>query len=204
MKISDGETKHMIEGEEEICRARIFRLVNRNASYTTSRGSGVRQLEFAERAPGVRAIIIRNDEILMIREFRIEHETWDYRLPGGKVYDRLPDYLAAKHTCTIERDAELAVKRELREEVGIQPQEVKFLHKSVAGATVIWDLLYYEVSSFEICDEGASPEDDELIQMIWQSRDQVRDLCLTGAVMEDRTAAVLLRYLYSHARPSGN
>lgn len=48
--------------------------------------------EKARRAPGVRLIIVKEDKILLTREYRDEIKSFDYRLPGGKVFDKLSDY----------------------------------------------------------------------------------------------------------------
>jgi len=49
-------------------------------------------LEFARRSPGTRLIIEKGDKIILSREFRHELGSYDYRLPGGKVYDSLDEY----------------------------------------------------------------------------------------------------------------
>jgi len=48
--------------------------------------------ETARRAPGVRLIIVRDGQMLITREFRNELDDYDYRLPGGKVFDTLDEY----------------------------------------------------------------------------------------------------------------
>ena len=55
-----------------------------------------RVFELARRAPGVRLIICdrQNKTILLTKEFRQELDGWDYRLPGGKVFDSLDEYEA--------------------------------------------------------------------------------------------------------------
>lgn len=50
-----------------------------------------RVFEVARRAPGVRVIVhdAKEQKVLLTREFRRELDAWDYRLPGGKVFDTL-------------------------------------------------------------------------------------------------------------------
>jgi len=38
--------------------------------------------------------------------------------------------------------------KEAREEVGVEVKDISFLHKSVCGATVVWDLYYFVVKDF--------------------------------------------------------
>lgn len=79
---------------------------------------GNKIFEIARRSPGVRALIIKSNKILLSREYRTEINDYDYRLPGGKVFDTLQEY--RKH---INEDlteyAMLAVKNEVSQEVGL-------------------------------------------------------------------------------------
>src|SRR5690348_11852646 len=51
-------------------------------------------LEVDRRAAGVRIIIPNKEDgkILLTREFRRELNNWDWRLPGGKVFDSLEEF----------------------------------------------------------------------------------------------------------------
>ncbi len=42
--------------------------------------------ETAVRSPGVRLIIVKDNQMLITKEFRGELDDYDYRLPGGKVF----------------------------------------------------------------------------------------------------------------------
>lgn len=53
---------------------------------------GTRTFEIARRSPGVRALIVRDGKILLSREYRTEVDEYDFRLPGGKVFDTLSEY----------------------------------------------------------------------------------------------------------------
>src|SRR4030043_137438 len=59
---------------------------------------GSREFEFEKvrRPPGVRLIIkSTSGKILLTREFRNETGNWDFRLPGGKVFDSIVEYDSA-------------------------------------------------------------------------------------------------------------
>lgn len=106
-----------------------------------------RVFEVARRAPGVRLIIVSREagRILLTREFRRELDDWDYRLPGGKVFDTLDDYEA--HRNSGEDILEAAVRKakgEGAEEAGVEIEEVELFKKSTLGATVEWDLYVFE------------------------------------------------------------
>jgi hypothetical protein len=53
-----------------------------------------RIFEVARRTPGVRLIIpdYATEKILLTKEFRRELNDFDYRLPGGKVFDTLDEF----------------------------------------------------------------------------------------------------------------
>ncbi len=148
--------------------------------------------EIARRPPGVRVILRQNGKILLIREYRTEHGGWDWRLPGGKVFDTLSEYKKIPQK-EILKHALLAAKKELLEETGLMAKKVRHLCSTKAGATVEWDMHYFEACEFER--SKASPECGEIIRPAWKSIGQVKKMCLAGSIREDRTAGVLLRYL---------
>ena len=157
-------------------------------------GGATKTFEFARRSPGTRLIIPQEATILLTREFRHEVGGYDYRLPGGKVYDSLDEYNEALAAgVDINESAKKAAVKEAREEVGVAVKDISFFHKSVCGATVVWDLFYFVVNDFT---EGAQElEHGEDITFAFYSREKVKEMCLDGSVSEERSALVLLRYL---------
>jgi ADP-ribose pyrophosphatase len=160
------------------------------------------EIEFAERSPGVRGIVTDGENILLTREWREEAGGWDYRLPGGKVFDTLEEFRAGRDDDAVLIEAcRRAASRELQEEanLAIVDEDFKPIHVSVAGATIVWDLHYFVAridravasSKAELTHEG------ELIERHWISTARVLDLLIEGAIGEERSAAVLFRLLLS-------
>ncbi len=156
----------------------------------------VKTFEFARRSPGVRLIISKGDTILLSKEFRHEINGYDYRLPGGKVYDSLSEYNEAlKLDVDIIEAAKKAAIKEAREEAGVEVRDITFLHKSICGATVVWDLFYFVVNDFSQSVQHLEAGENITIQPF--STDEVKKMCLDGRIGEERSALVLLRYLDS-------
>jgi SAM-dependent methyltransferase len=151
--------------------------------------------ERAVRSPGVRLIIRTNDnKFVLSKEHRNELGSEDYRLPGGKVFDTLDEYLEFLSSGKdIEEAAKNAAIKEASEEVGvIKPKQVKLVYKSVAGSTVKWDLYVFEVFDFEIADQNL--KDSEVIEPVILSPSNVLGLINSANFNEDRMVPVLLRY----------
>lgn len=145
------------------------------------------------RPPGIRALIIdkKKKKILLSHEFRYELNTFDFRLPGGKVFDSLADYKASLKRGDVLENVEKTVPKEVLEEVGIIVNKQNLLKISKDGAGVIWDLYYYEISS-----DGPQLEENEIVDgFVWKSYDEIITLCQTKQIHEDRTVAVLLTYI---------
>ncbi len=107
-------------------------------------------LEFARRSPGTRLIIEKEGKIILSKEFRHELGSYDYRLPGGKVYDTLDEYnIALEQNIDISESAKAGAIKEAREDVGVDAHNISFLHKSICGATVVWDLYYFVIKDFK-------------------------------------------------------
>lgn len=158
------------------------------------------RFESARRAPGVRLIIVDKaaKKIILTKEFRTELRDYDYRLPGGKVFDKLKDY---NEFLSSEKDiVQPAIKKaveEAREETGIIAANAQHIYTSINGATVTWDLLYFVIDDWAQAEQQLELGED--INVEWKSYDDARDLALTTAMSEDRSAAVLLRWLNCQA-----
>src|ERR1043166_10131138 len=124
--------------------------------------SGVtKTFEYARRSPGVRLIIPRDGSVLISKEFRHELNGYDYRLPGGKVYDTLVEYNDALSSgADIAVAAQAAAVKEAQEEVGVGVEEAQIFHRSVCGASVVWDLYYFVVSRFSEGERHAEAGED--------------------------------------------
>ena len=149
--------------------------------------------EIARRSPGVRLIITDGDKILLTKEFRRELNTFDYRLPGGKVFDTLDEYNTNKDD--IENYALIAVKRECEEETGLIPQDISLFHVSKVWATIERDLYYYVIRKFTAHEKWQQLETGENISVERKTRDEVMEIIKQWWMQEDRSVGVLMRFL---------
>jgi ADP-ribose pyrophosphatase len=158
-------------------------------------GQGVKTFEIARRAPGTRVIIVRDGAVLLTREFRYELDRYDYRLPGGKVFDRLVDYQSAlDRNADIVAEAQAAATREAREEVGIDVKSLELMGVSTCGATVKWDLFFFVARDFAQLNT-VDHESGEDLTHDWYDFKTVQAMCLDGRIDEERSAIQLLKFI---------
>ena len=156
---------------------------------------GKRFFEKARRAPGTRLIIpIGEDSILLTKEYRQEVDGYDFRLPGGKVFDSLEEYNAFLESGKdIMEPATKKAKEEAKQEVGLDVKALEHIYTSILGATMQWDLLYFVIKESKRGDQEL--EHGEEIEVVEVTRDEAVEMCLDGRISEERSALVLLRYL---------
>lgn len=180
-----GKEKIVFEGK-------TFQIIKQRFSV----GSKTIEVEKAMRSPGVRLIIINENKILLTKEYRPELKRYDYRLPGGKVFDNLKEYQNSlnKKDNILKKSIE-AAKKECIEETGLIAKNVRHYQTSHAGLTVIWDLYYFIVDDSKKHEKGQQLEHDEVIYPEWKKFEEVKKLCLNGKIREDRTVGILLKFL---------
>lgn len=149
------------------------------------------------RPPGIRALIVNNNnQILLSKEFRYELNDWDYRLPGGKVFDSLDDYKISLINDTVMEHVFKTVPKEVQEEVGLIVSNPQLLKVSLDGSGVIWDLYYFEIKDYKKSDNGPQLEDNEIIDGYeWYDFNEIITMCQNSKIHEDRTVGVLLTYI---------
>lgn len=178
--------------EEIFAKGKLFELVH------LKQDDG-RMFEVARRAPGVRLII--HDEaagkILLTKEYRKELGEWDYRLPGGKVFDSLDEFEAFRTSGEdIVKAAKAKAIEEAQQEAGVEIANLELYKKSVLGATVEWDLYVFETNKWQLSVEGQELEVGEKIEADnWVSYDEARQMALNGSMQEERIALILLQWL---------
>ncbi len=180
-------------GDEKIVyEGKTFEVVHQ----PTRIGKRVFDFESVRRAPGVRLIIVRDKKILLAKEYRIELNGFDWRLPGGRVFDSLKEYHKGmeKHD-DIMPHALAAARKECLEETGLIVKKISHFHTSHCGVTVKWDLFYFIVDEFEESPTGQQTEEGEIIYPEWKPFHVAKEMCLNGDIKEDRTASVLLKFI---------
>lgn len=154
------------------------------------------RFEFARRAPGVRLIVVDRSarKIILTKEFRTELQDYDYRLPGGKVFDKLTDYNAflLSKKDIIQPATQKAIE-EAQEETGVVAASAQHIYTSVNGATVTWDLLYFVIEDWTQAAQQLELGED--INVEWKTYDEAKKIALSASMSEDRSVAVLLRWL---------
>ncbi|AHB42256.1 NUDIX hydrolase [Candidatus Saccharibacteria bacterium RAAC3_TM7_1] len=178
--------------EEIFARGKLFELIH------LKQDDG-RVFEVARRAPGVRLIICdeENGKILLTKEYRQELGEWDYRLPGGKVFDSLEEYETHRNggDDIIEAAKKQAIN-EAQQEAGIEIANLELYKKSVLGATVEWNLYVFATTNWQASVHGQELEVGEKIEADnWFSFDEAKKMILDGAIQEERIALILLQWL---------
>lgn len=157
--------------------------------------------EYYRRPPGVRAIVDTGEELIIQREKR-EYlgREWDYRLPGGKSFDSLIEWLEGYDGVENSDLLEQAIIRELEEEIGIIAKTDKLIKKYISepSSSVEHTLYYFLITEFE--EAKAKPQHDEVIEKIQFTYQGIYDLLINGSFSEDRTRAMLFQYLLTEKK----
>ena len=163
-----------------------------------------RVFEIARRAPGTRIIIADTEkrQVLLTKEFRHGLNDWDYRLPGGKVFDTVDEFAAYRESSDdMSQAAKIQAVRKAQQEAGVAISALELYKKSVLGATVEWDLYVFVATDWQLHVDGQELEEGESIEAdTWVSYDEARRMILDGAMHEERIALVLLQWIESQAK----
>ncbi len=188
-----------ISKEQILYKSRLFEVVSEPVEIEGK----TFEFEKVRRSPGVRLIISDGQgNILLTREFRWELSKFDYRLPGGKVFDSLDEFNAFKQgKGDIIEAAKRAAIKEAREETGFILGDCEYLSTSKLGATVEWDLLYF-FASIDWSKQGDQElEVGENIEVVWFSEEEVMNLIFEEEKFsEERSVVALIRFCNDRRR----
>lgn len=158
-----------------------------------------RVFETARRAPGVRIIIADTDKkkILLTKEFRRELGGYDYRLPGGKVFDTLAEYSQFRETGADMKQAVMnKARQESIEETGIVIDELDVTSKSTLGTTVEWDLFVTVTTKWHFAEDGQDLQvGEDIAADEWFDYEVAYKMALEGDMSEERVALLLMRWI---------
>ncbi|MFT4250800.1 MAG: NUDIX hydrolase [Candidatus Woesearchaeota archaeon] len=157
---------------------------------------GEKEIEFerAVRSPGVRAIIDDNNKILLSKEYREELGKYDYRLPGGKVFDKLEEYLKYREEDLTEH-AKQAIIRECKEELAITIHEPTLFTQTQKKTSIEYWVYFFVTKKYSGEPTEQNTHEGEHIIPEWVPYEEVKKWCLDGTIGEEFSALMLLRYL---------
>ena len=158
--------------------------------------------EYYRRPPGVRVIVDTLDGLIIQKEKReYLNKEWDYRLPGGKSFDSLIEWLYGYDEIEGGYRLHEAAYTELKQEIGIDASidRSNEYYVSVSSSSVEHDLHYFLVTEIEA--EGEPDlQHDEVIEKVKLTYREVYALLLDGSFSEDRTRAVLFQFLLTQKK----
>ena len=187
-------------GYTPIAQTRLFEVLTHKVLFSDGT---IKIFESVTRSPGVRVFITSADSVLLTKEWREEHGKWDYRLPGGKLFETSSEFRCfreeKKDPLALEEKARETARKEVSEEVGmsLSADRMRFEALSKCGSIIDWDLYFFSTSVDPSERERSAvvTAESETVQNAWFSSQEVKGLCLSGAVSEDRTVAFLLKQL---------
>lgn len=191
------ERKIITDGEPIIIfEAKIGAIVRYPVLVDEGNGYVKKEFEKFSRPPGTRIIAVQDKKIFLQQEARLEVDGFDWRLPGGKVFDTFADFKPYLNKLVPENIILVAGQKELGEEAGLVAGSVKLFCKKVCGATVDWDLYYLEATDIAKADDKRTHHEGEQVDKSgWFSYDEIRKMCESGEIGEGRSSAVLIEYL---------
>ncbi len=159
--------------------------------------------ETAVRAPGVRLLIETEKDgmkaLLMTRELRREAGGYDFRVPGGKVFDSVDELDAHRNSGDdISPIAENAARKEGKEEAGVSGGEYTALEVSKAGASVEWDLHYFKVVNADIGEQELEEHEQGDIETVIFSAEEIFEKLSKREIKEGRSADMLWSWLQNN------
>ena len=138
------------------------------------------QREFVEHRGGVAVLAITEDGFVpLVRQFRYPLGAHLWEIPAGKL--------------EIGEDPGGAIRRELREEAGLEAKEITPLgsfYPSVGYTNEIIRLYLAKGLTYV----GAEPDDDEFLEIKYMPIEELKHKCLSGEITDGKTLIAVLKY----------
>lgn len=185
-----------------VAQTRLFQIVDHDVIFSDGT---IKTFQYVERSPGARTLITDGQSLLLIKEWRQEEGCWDYRLPGGKLFETSKEYKSYKESpgADVKTIALAAARKEVYEECGLDLKGSRLTmdHLSRCGGVIEWDLYYFTARVKEkpkFCEKNITSEQEHICPE-WLPFNQVRQLCLDGVIHEDRTVGFLLKFIIKNS-----
>ena len=136
--------------------------------------------EIIEHSGGACVLYIKDDKVLLVRQYRYAYGESLYELPAGKL--------------EIGEDPKNAALRELEEEAGVLAEELRLLcvMYPTPGYTNEKIYIYQAVGGRET---ATSPDEDEFLDVEYLPLDKVKEMLKNGEIRDGKTIVALQAYL---------
>lgn len=136
--------------------------------------------EIIEHSGGACVLYIKENKVLLVRQYRYAYGESLYELPAGKL--------------EAGEDPKQAALRELKEEAGVLADDLKLLYimYPTPGYTNEKIYIYQAVSGKET---ASAPDEDEFLDVEYLPLDRVREMLERGELRDGKTIVALQAYL---------
>lgn len=163
--------------EEIIYHGRILDLSREVHCMPNNRES---DFEIISHPGGAAALPVLDDgRLLLIRQFRPAAQDYIYEIPAGRL--------------EVGEDAATCVERELEEEVGYRPQQLKSLGYVYSSIGFCNEKIYLFIAT-ELQQTQTAHEPDEFIEPLIVTLSEALEMISSGTITDAKTQIALLRY----------
>ncbi len=138
--------------------------------------------EIVEHSGGACVLYIKDNKVLLVRQYRYAYGESLYEIPAGKL--------------EAGEDPKCAAFRELEEEAGVRAEELKLLYVMypTPGYTNEKIYIYQAVGGRETV---SALDEDEFLDVEYLPLDKVKEMLKTGEIRDGKTIVALQAYLLS-------
>ncbi len=136
--------------------------------------------EIIEHCGGVAIIAVHDGKIILVKQYRKAVEKSLYELPAGKLESM--------------EDPIVCAKRELIEETGYEPQNLKFVFNFYSSPGFSNEMIHLFIAD-RITFVGASPDEDEYIEVVEIPFEDAFRMVSDGEIIDAKTIVGLLYLL---------
>jgi ADP-ribose pyrophosphatase len=142
-----------------------------------------------EFGPKVGLVAVKNDSVLLVRQYRLLVNGSSWEIPGGKVDDGETPAMAAVRECL--------------EESGIRCNEVRPLISFYPGMDTLDNCnhIFYSHDVRDCRKTGVLTDPQEILEHCWYPKDQCLDMIFRGGIVDGLSIVALL--IYHVARSMG-
>ncbi len=157
------------------------KIVNLRVGTVVLEGNGTAYREVVEHPGGVCVVPLLGDRVILVRQFRIAVGDYVIEAPAGKIEKG--------------DDPKERAKQELLEETGYEAETIEYLGSAYSSVGYCSELIYFYLAR-RLVFSGAKPEEDEKIEIIEMSLEEVKNRLKRFGFEDSKTYIALQAMMY--------